>query len=200
MKKQICWQEDILRIFKFFFILFFLSLLSNKLYSSERWLLDKKLSTVEFELPILFANNVKGKFNNIEGYIELDTDQKDNNKAIFSVQMNDFDMNYLKYKDLLLSNIFFDAFQFPKAVIDTKKFSYTNEKEMLLNIELTLKGKSEMIPLTIYVTRLADELVQIQGELIFSRTKFNIGINKWQNTNILKDKIKLKTNLFLFRQ
>ena len=57
-----------------------------------------------------------------------------------------------------------------------------------------------MVPLTIYVTRLAEELVQIQSELIFSRTKFNIGINKWQNTNILKDKVKLKTNLFLFRQ
>ena len=200
MKKQIIWQEDILKIFKIFFILLFLFFSSDKLYASERWVLDKTLSTIEFELPVFLANNVQGKFNNIEGYIELDVDNKINNKAIFSVQINDLDMNYIKYKDLLLSNIFFDSFQFPKAVIDTKKFSYDNEKEILLNVELTLKGKSEMVPLIIYVTRLADELVQIQSELIFSRTKFNIGINKWKNINILKDKVKLKTNLFLFRQ
>ena len=200
MKKQITWQEDILKIFKISFILFFLSITSNKLYASERWVIDKNLSTIEFELPVLFANNVQGIFNNIEGYVELDVDKKINNKAIFSVQVDDLDMNYIKYKDLLLSNIFFDAFQFPKAVVDTKKFSYDDEEEILLNVELTLKGKSEMVPLTIYVTRLAEELVQIESELIFSRTKFNIGINKWQNTNILKNKVKLKTNLFLFRQ
>ena len=75
-----------------------------------------------------------------------------------------------------------------------------NEKEILINVELTLKGKSKMVPLVIYITRLAEDLVQIQSELIFSRTNFNIGINKWQNTSILKDKVKIKTNLFLFRQ
>ena len=200
MKKQITWQEDILKIFKIFFILFFLSILSNKLYASERWMIDKNLSTIEFELSVLLANNVQGKFNNIEGYVELDVDKKINNKAIFSVKVDDLDMNYIKYKDLLLSNIFFDAFQFPKAVVDTKKFSYNDEKEILLNVELTLKGKNEMVPLTIYVTRLADELVQIQSELIFSRTKFKIGVGKWENTNILRDKVKLKTNFFLFKQ
>ena len=200
MKKQIIWQEDILKIYKILFLLFFLIFFSNNLCASEKWVIDKKLSTIEFELPVLLANNVKGKFNNIEGYVELDIDEKINNKAIFSVEINDLDMNYIKYKNLLLSNIFFDASQFPKAVVDTKKFSYDNEKEILLNVELTLKGKSKIVPLTIYVTRLAEGLVQIQSELIFSRTIFNIGIKKWQNTSILKDKIKLKTNLFLFRE
>ena len=57
-----------------------------------------------------------------------------------------------------------------------------------------------MIPLVISVTRLAEELVQIQSELIFSRTNFEIGIGQWSNTSILKDKIIIKTNLFLFRE
>ena len=43
-------------------------------------------------------------------------------------------MNYKKYRDLLLSNIFFDASKFPKAVVDTKKFSYTNEKEIQIKL------------------------------------------------------------------
>ena len=200
MKKLIIWQDDTLKIIKFFLILLFFSIQPSLTSASERWVLDKTLSTIEFELPVLFVKNVKGKFNNIEGFVELDVDQKKKNKAIFSVEINDLDMNYIKYKDLLLSNIFFDSLQFPKAVVDTKKFSYANEKEIQLDVELTLKGKSEIVPLIIYVTRLAEELVQIQSELTFSRTKFGIGTGKWQNTSILKDKVKIKTNLFLFRE
>ena len=200
MSKQITWQDGILKKYKVFIFFLFLFILPNFTYAAERWVLDKSLSTVEFELPVLFAKNVKGTFNTIEGFIELDVKQKENNKAIFYVEVKDLDMNYTKYKDLLLSNIFFDASQFPKAVVDTKKFSYVNEQELAFDVELTIKGKSELVPLKINVKRLAEELVQIQTELIFSRTAFDIGIGNWKNTSILKDKVKLSTNLFLFRE
>ncbi|MBD1148031.1 YceI family protein [Pelagibacterales bacterium SAG-MED31] len=186
--------------YKFFFILFFFFNITSLSYASERWILDKSLSTVEFELPVLFAKNVKGSFNTIGGFVELDVSKKENNKAIFYVEVNDLTMNYIKYKDLLLSNIFFNAEQFPKAVVDTKKFSYVNETTLEMDVELTIKGKSEMVPLIINLNRLAEELVQIQTELTFSRTAFEIGIGNWKNTSILKDKVKLKTNLFLFRE
>ena len=200
MKKLITWQDAILKKYKFVLFFFLFISASNITYASERWVLDKSLSTIEFELPVLFAKNVKGRFNTIEGYVELDVDQKENNKAIFYVEVNDIDMNYIKYKDLLLSNVFFDVQQFPKAVVDTKKFSYLNEAELTLDVELTIKGKSEIVPLKLNVKRLAEELVQIQSELIFSRTAFEIGIGNWKNTSILKDKVKLHTNLFLFRE
>ena len=200
MKKLITWQDNILKRVSLL-ITFLIFLLFTKLtIASERWVLDKSLSTIEFELPVLFAKNVKGSFNTMEGFIEIDVSQKENNKAIFYVEVNDLEMNYTKYKDLLLSNIFFDANQFPKAVVDTKKFSYVNETELELQVELTIKGKSAMVPLIINVKRLAEELVQIQSELTFSRTDFKIGIGKWKNTSILKDKVILKTNLFLFRE
>ena len=200
MKKLITWRGDILKKFKFLLIFIYFVILPTLSPASERWIIDTSLSTVEFELNVLFAKNVKGKFNSIEGFVELDVIEKHNNKAIFSVQINDIDMNYIKYKDLLLSNIFFDAENFPKAVVDTKKFSYVNDTEIELEIELTIKGKNAMVPLKVYVSRLAEELVQIQTEMVFSRTAFNIGIDKWQNTSILKDKVKLQTNLFLFKE
>ena len=200
MKKQIIWQGAILKKYKFFLFLFLLNVISSFSHAAERWILDKSLSTIEFELPVLFAKNVKGSFNTIDGFVELDLNQKENNKAIFYVEVNDLDMNYIKYKDLLLSNVFFDAQQFPKAVVDTKKFSYVNETEFSMDVELTIKGKSAIVPLVINVKRLAEELVQIQSELIFSRTAFEIGIGNWKNTTILKDKVKLSTNLFLFRE
>ena len=200
MKKLITWLDALLKKYKFFLFVFLFISSSNITYASERWVLDKSLSTVEFELPVLFAKNVKGRFNTIEGFVELDLDQKENNKAIFYVEVNDIEMNYIKYKDLLLSNVFFDIQQFPKAVVDTKKFSYKNESEIELDVELTIKGKSEIVPLLIKVKRLAEELVQIQSELTFSRTAFEIGIGNWKNTSILRDKVKLTINLFLFRE
>ena len=202
MKEQIFWLDVLLKkvikiLLSFTFIFF---LIPSIVFASERWIIDKDLSSITFELPVLLAKNVQGTFTNIEGFVELDVDHKKNNKAIFSVDIGSVDMNYKKYKDLLLSNIFFDERQFPKAVIDTKKFAYQNEKELEISVELIIKGQSKLTPLTITVKRLAEELVQIQSELIFSRTDFNIGIGKWSNTTILRDKAKIKTNLFLFKE
>ena len=202
MKEQIFWLDVLLKkvikiLLSFTFIFF---LIPSIVFASERWIIDKDLSSITFELPVLLAKNVQGTFTNIEGFVELDVDHKKNNKAIFSVDIGSVDMNYKKYKNLLLSNIFFDERQFPKAVIDTKKFSYQNEEELEINVELIIKGQSKLTPLTITVKRLAEELVQIQSELVFSRTDFNIGIGKWSNTTILRDKTKIKTNLFLFKE
>ena len=187
----------------FFIFLFFLTInfsISTKVISKESWLLDKNLSSIEFELPVLFANNVQGKFEEINGIIEIDLASKENNKAIFSVKINSINMNYKKYKNLLLSDIFFDSYNFPVALVDTKKFSYKNENEFSLEVELTIKGKTEIVPLDIEIIHLANELIQIKTDLDFSRTLFNIGTGKWKSTAILKDKGVIKTNLFLFKQ
>ena len=200
MKKQIIWQGASLRKIKLFFVIINLLIFSDICLASEKWILDKSISSIKFELPVLFAKNVKGQFNTIEGFVEIDLDKKENNKAIFSVAIGDIEINYKKYKNLLLSEIFFDEKRFPIALVDTRKFSYTDEKEIIIDAEFTIKGKSQIIPLTIKITQLAKEVVQIQSDLQFSRTDFEIGIGGWKNTSILKDKVKIKTNLFLFKE
>ena len=200
MKKQIIWQGATLRKIKLFFVIINLLIFSDICLASEKWILDKSISSIKFELPVLFAKNVKGQFNTIEGFVEIDLDKKENNKAIFSVAIGDIEINYKKYKNLLLSEIFFDEKRFPIALVDTRKFSYSDEKEIIIDVEFTVKGKSQIIPLTIKITQLAKEVVQIQSDLQFSRTDFEIGIGNWKNTSILKDKVKIKTNLFLFKE
>ena len=200
MKRQIIWQDAILKKIKLFFVIISLLIFSDISLASEKWILDRSISSIEFELPVLFAKNVKGKFNTIEGFVEIDLDKKENNKAIFSVAIADIEINYKKYKNLLLSEIFFDEKKFPIALVDTRKFSYSDEKEIVIDVEFTIKGKSQIIPLTIKITQLAKEVVQIQSDLQFSRTDFEIGIGNWKNTSILKDKVKIKTNLFLFKE
>ena len=56
---------------------------------------------------------------------------------------------------------------------------------------------------------MASELVQVKSpgdmvfkipEIFFSRNEFNIGTGNWKNTSILKDEIKIKANIFLFKE
>tara|TARA_B110000263_G_C15166348_1_gene444735 strand:- start:91 stop:654 length:564 start_codon:yes stop_codon:yes gene_type:complete len=181
-------------------LIYLLLILSSQILAKETWILDKDLSTIEFELPLLLAHNVKGEFTEIYGLVEIDLITKKNNKGIFSVDIKSIDMNYKKYKKLLLSDIFFNTRDFPKALIDTKKFSYKNQNKLDLNVELTIKGITNNVPFSLEIIRLAEELVQLKGKLKFSRTAFKVGVGKWENTSILKDKANIDVNLFLFRK
>jgi len=174
--------------------------ISLQAYAKDKWILDKNISTIKFELPVLFLNNVKGEFLNFDGLIEIDLQNHTNNKAIFSANLDSIEMNYTKYKNLLLGDIFFDVKKFPITLVDTKKFSFNAEKEINLEVELTIKGITKLVPLKLEIYFLADELIQIKGHLIFSRTAFNLGTGRWSSTAILRDKASIETNLFLFKE
>ena len=180
-----------------FLVLFFIT---TEVSAKERWIIDKDLSSINFELPVLFASNVSGEFKNIDGFVEIDLDDKKNNKALLSVEIKSIESNYEKYRDLLLGPIFFDSKKYPIGLIDTKKFSYENEKELSLNIELTIKGISKIVNTNLTINRLTNDIVQILGTLKFSRTDFEIGNGNWKNTTILKDKIKIEANIFLIKE
>ena len=49
---------------KVIFSLFFIFLYCKQSVANDLWTIDKNISSIEFEVPVLFANNVIGKFNN----------------------------------------------------------------------------------------------------------------------------------------
>ncbi len=202
MKKLILLQESTLKktVKKLIYLVLILSCFSSYGFAKERWILDKKISEITFEVPVLLAKNVMGKFNTFDGFVEIDTLDQKNNKAILSVNINSLEMNYKKYKNLILSDIFFNSDKYPIGVIDTKKFAYNNEEKLNLDIELTIKGITRLVNTELLVIRLTNDLVQIKSELKFSRNDFNIGTGNWKNTTILKDKIKINSNIFLFKE
>ena len=184
-----------------FLILLILCLgLSSKSIANEKWILDKNISSISFEVPVLFATNVIGKFENIDGFVKLDLKDKKNNKAILSVDIESLKVNYEKYMDLILGPVFFDSTKYPFGVLDTKKFAYNNEEKLNLDIELSIKGITKTIDTQLTIINLTSDLVQIKGLLEFSRNDFNIGTGNWKNTAILKDKIIINSNLFLMKE
>ena len=192
------WQGNILKVI---FSLFLIFLYCKQSIAKDLWTLDKNISSIEFEVPVLFANNVSGRFNEFDGFVSLDLSNQNNNKALINVRVDSLDINYKRYKDLVLSEIFFDTKKFPLGLIDTNNFKFNyDDKEINLLGELTIKGKSQNIPIDIEVIKLASELVQVKSEISFSRNDFEIGTGNWKNTTILKDKIKIKANIFLFKE
>ena len=186
---------------KVIFSLFFIFLYCKQGIANDLWTIDKNISSIEFEVPVLFAKNVTGKFNIFDGFVSLDLSNQNNNKALINVSIDSLDLNYKRYKNLVLSEVFFDAKKFPLGLIDTNNFKF-NYKDNKINIigELTIKGKSQKIPLDIEVVKLASELVQVKSEISFSRSDIEIGTGNWKNTTILKDKIKIRANIFLFKE
>jgi len=198
MKRLMNWQGNILKVIISLFLIF---LFCKQILANDLWTIDKNISSIEFEVPVLFANNVIGKFNEFDGFVSLDLSNQNNNKALINVRVDSLDINYKRYKDLVLSEIFFDSNKFPLGLIDTNNFKF-NYKDNMINLigELTIKGKSQNIPIDIEVIKLASELVQVKSEISFSRNDFEIGTGNWKNTTILKDKIKIKANIFLFKE
>ena len=186
---------------KVIFSLFFIFLYCKQSIANDLWAIYKNISTIEFEVPVLFAKNVTGKFNTFDGFVSLDLSNQNNNKALINVRIDSLDLNYKRYKDLVLSEVFFDAEKFPFGLIDTNNFKFNYEDNNIILIgELTIKGKSQKIPIDIEVIKLANELVQVKSEIFFSRNEFNIGTGNWKNTSILKDEITIKANIFLFKE
>ena len=202
MRKQIALLENILKkIFcNFFLYICFIIIIFSDSYAKERWIIDKNISTIKFEVPVLFASNVSGVFKNIDGFVEIDVEDRENNKALLSVSIESIESNYKKYRDLLLGPIFFDSQNYPIGVLDTKKFSYQNEEDLTLSAEFTIKGISKMVETKLKVIRLTSDIVQIVGFLELSRTDFKIGTGSWKSTTILKDNIKIDSNIFLIRE
>ena len=190
--------KKIIKNLIYFLIVIFFCI--NQSYANERWKIDKEISKISFEVPVLFTTNVKGSFKDIDGFVQLDTKDREKNKAIFSVSINSIEINYQKYKELLLSPIFFNANKYPLGVLDTKNFLYIDNKIPKLEIELTIKNKTIKIPINLEVNQLTQDLVQIKGNLFFLRSDFNIGTGNWQNTTILKDRVELNYDIFLFRE
>ena len=85
MKKQIFSLDVLLmktsKISIFFSFIFLLN--SSIVFAGERWVLDKELSSITFELPVLLAKNVQGTFFSLEGFVEIDVDQKKITKQYF---------------------------------------------------------------------------------------------------------------------
>jgi len=186
---------------KYIFCFISISLHTKNIKAENIWVLDKELSEIKFELPVLLVEDVNGQFTKFDGSVLIDLKNKENNRALFFVNINSMELNYKKQKGLLLSDIFFDEINFPIAIIDTKKISIPEDSNsLLIDSELQIKDFINVVPLKIKINHLANGWINVKANLKFSRKSFELGKNAWSSTMIIKDKVLLKANLFLYKK
>ena len=165
---------------KFIFCILLVVLYSNNIAGKNIWTIDKKLSEIKFEVPVVLAKKIKGQFKEFDGFIVIDLDDKENNKALFSVQIN--------------------SIEFPIVIIDAKNFVLpTNSNTLLISAELQIKDIIRVIPLKVIFNHLTNNFVQVTTNFKFSRNNYTLGKDKWSSGLILRDTINVKVNLFLNR-
>ena len=112
---------------KVIFSFFFIFLYCKQSAANDLWTIDENISSIEFEVPVLLTKNVIGKFNEFDGFVSLDLSNQNNNKALINVRIDSLVINYKRYKDLVLSEVFFDAKKYPLGLIDTNNFKFNYE-------------------------------------------------------------------------
>ena len=70
---------------KFIFCIVFICINSLQVEGRSVWVLDKELSEVKFELPVLLMDNVIGKFKEIEGFVVINSENKQNNNFVSNI-------------------------------------------------------------------------------------------------------------------
>ena len=122
---------------KVIFSLFFIFLYCKQSVANDLWTIDKNISSIEFEVPVLLTKNVIGKFNEFDGFVSLDLSNQNNNKALINVRIDSLDINYKRYKDLVLSEVFFDS-----KASENKAFAYLKEASFVnevISLNITLQ-------------------------------------------------------------
>ena len=116
-----------------------------------RWNIDPSHSAAEFSVRHLMITNVKGRFGQLSGSIELDTDHPETSRVDVTIDATSIDTRDEKRDTHLRSADFFDTEKFP-----TLTFKSTSVKKAGDGFEVT--GDLTMHGVTKSITLEVDEL------------------------------------------
>ena len=178
------------------YLFLFLFFCTNS-FALEKWIINNKNSSINFSIPVLLGENVKGNFKKFNGFIEVDRKNFEG-VANIVIDINSIFTNYdLDYSDLIRSEVFFSTSQFPKASIKTKDFLINKDNTAHAYATVNIKGNEKDFKIPLSYDLQEKNKVIAKGTFIFKRTDFEIGTGIWSNTLILKDEVTVNVSLTL---
>ena len=179
---------------KYFFLFLFFC---NQSFALEKWIINDSKSSINFSIPVLFAEDIKGNFKRFKGLVNAD---RENLKGVVNIEVDIESMttNYdLDYADLIKGEIFFDVVKFPKASIKTKDFVINKDNTANAFVTLNIKGKEKDYKIPLSYNLEAKDKATAKGSFNFNRSDFEIGTGVWSPTLILKDEVTVNVSLSL---
>lgn len=104
------------------------------------WQIDPYHTLVEFSVKHLMINIVKGRFNEVQGTIHLDTQQPENSWVKASVQAASIFTGISQRDEHLRSPDFFDTERYPTIYFESTRIRRTGAKSCSITGNLTLRG------------------------------------------------------------
>jgi len=160
-------------------------LVSNKVTSQNEWIIDKKHTSIRFEIGHMLISEVEGKFTSFEGTISSEkNDDFSDVKIQIAIDLKSVDTGDAKRDAHLEEKDFFNTEAFPKMIFKSTAIEKKSTKEYILTGNLTLRGITKEITLKlIHNGTIKDPFgssaragVKIVGEI--NRTDFGIKYNK----------------------
>jgi polyisoprenoid-binding protein YceI len=105
-----------------------------------RWNIDVAHSTAEFSIRHLMISTVKGRFSDIEGYIEGEPENLESGSVSVSLDVSTVDTRQSDRDTHLRSADFFDVEKFPKMTFQSTKITPSGNNRYQVSGDLTIHG------------------------------------------------------------
>jgi polyisoprenoid-binding protein YceI len=115
--------------------------------TTTKWVLDPMHSEVQFKVKHLVISTVSGFFKSFEGSLETESDDFEDAKISFALNIDSIDTNQTQRDEHLKSPEFFDAAQYPQITFTSTSFKKTDDDEFDLVGDLTIKGITKQVKL-----------------------------------------------------
>ncbi len=116
--------------------------------ATTKWVLDPTHSEVQFKVKHLVISTVTGAFKSFEGSLETDTEDFQNAKVNFSLDVDSIDTNQEQRDGHLKSGEFFDAEKYPKISFTSTSLT-KNGDDYELSGNLTIKDVTKPVTLDV---------------------------------------------------
>ncbi|QDG77879.1 YceI family protein [Labrenzia sp. PHM005] len=117
---------------------------------------DKSHSNLSFTYNHLGYSTTDGRFGDWDGTLKIDKETPANSSVEFTIQIGSLDTFWADRDIHLKSPDFFDAAKFPEATFKSTKVAQTGEKQLEVTGDLTLKGITKPVTLTVDVTAMGE--------------------------------------------
>jgi polyisoprenoid-binding protein YceI len=166
------------------------------------WTIDPVHSFAEFAVKHMMVETVKGRFNGIQGTLELDLDRPEASTGRLEIDARTVDTNNAQRDEHLRSEDFFAVDRFPTITFDATRIRHLRNDRYAVTGDLTIRDITREVEVeTEFEGRIVDafgyDRVAFTGTTTVNRRDFGLRWNKAIEAGgfVVGDKVKLSVHL-----
>lgn len=111
----------------------------------ETYKIDDGHTFVTFEISHIGFAWMPGRFNNVQGSLQYDPEDRSKSRAEFTVDMTSLDTAHAKRDKHLRGEDFFNVSKYPTATFKSTSYEPTGEDTAVMKGDMTIKGTTKKV-------------------------------------------------------